>query len=500
MRAALSLAAALCCVSVVAAQDKPASLILHIAVSTSGRTVFDSLIETMTARAGLTSRFTVDHTTALDGLRDFCQNISGKSPDIVMATHRMQAGLAAECAKNGVDNIAVVELARSALILAVHAGSMLSQLTSRQVYLAIAREVPSRGDFARNTAVRWSDIDRSLPPQDIRFQLPMRDDGSRAIFDSLVLEGGCRHEPEVKAIFDAQQRTTRCVAARYDRVREIPRPQAARMLLEAPLGTVGVVSQHDIAESDGQLVGLTLDGETPDHDAVRRGTYEYSSSFWLYAKRDQAQEGGSDSVDAAVERMVSEAQSEAVIGPDGPLPGLGASPLPANERAAQRDALMDSNASFGLASIMHWVVDTGSDAWIMFGVRPAVPPEEAAFATDFTNLMDIAGYRVTELGSSIGILPDAGMVFSIVREMSDSDQVYLGRMLYHDAIRRPGLLPALQRRIVRSVMAVREVGGFEVSRVEIVFLPLPKVGLTVSPSDVLRANQRQSGQTGGDAE
>src|SRR6185312_14354782 len=117
--------------------------------------------------------------------------------------------------------------------------------------------------------------------------------GIRSIFDALVLEGGCRDEAVIKQIFDARQRTSRCATARTDRVREIPRGQAMRTLLEAPVGTVGVLSQVDVLRSGGQLVGLSLDGVAPTQAAILNGVYDYTTSFWLYAKRGRAARGGS---------------------------------------------------------------------------------------------------------------------------------------------------------------------------------------------------------------
>ena len=494
--AALTIAVMLGCVGVARAQDKAPAL--RVVVSNSGKAILESLLDTMTTRAGLGGQVSVTYADPLNALRNFCQNGSGTSPDIVLATQRMQSALATECSNNGVGDVAVVELGRSALILAVRSGSLLTRLTSRQVYLALARDVPTGSEFVRNISVRWSDVDPSLPTQDIRFQLPMRDDGSRAMFDALVLQGGCRNETAVKLIFGAQQRSARCIATRFDRVREIPRAQAARVLLEAPVGTVGVVAQRDVAESGGELVGLTLDGVSPSGDAILSGAYDYSTSFWLYAKRGQAQNGGSAAVDACVEQILAQAQSEAVVGPDGPLMGLGLVPLPADERAAQRSALAASIVPFGLGSLASWGSWFATGSWTMLTARFRAPPP--ADALDFSSLMDIAGYRITSIASSVGVLPDAGMTFGIAREMSDADQAYLERALTRDAINRPGAMSALQRRIVRSILGVSEVGSFEVSKVDIVFLPLPKVSLVMAPKDVVRANGQQSSSASDAAE
>ncbi len=458
----------------VSAEDRPpASQSLRVMVSVSGRSVLDGLLQTIANRAGVSTQLAVRYAEPLRALREFCHNEAGLSPDVVLVSHRMQPALAAECARNGAQDVAAVELGRNALILAVRRGSDLTGLTSRQVYLAIAREVPYRDDFTRNTAVRWVDVDASLPVQDIRFQLPMRDEGSRATFDSLVLQGGCRHERVVKQVFDAQQRTARCITTRSDRVRELPRPQALKALLDAPIGTVGVLSQRELIQSGGELVPLKLDGIEPSVDAINHGMYEYSNSYWLYAKRGPIE----------TERIIAEALDDAVIGPQGPLTGLGLIPLPTTEREAQRSALAKTDSyGYGLGAVLEWFTSSAIDAWHMFGVGASQPmPPHMAAALDFVSLMDIAGYQVTGIESSIGLIPDAGMTFGMAREMSDADHAYLERILYRDSLARPGALAAMQRRIIRSIMDVREVGGFEVTKVEIDFLPLPKVGLMVTP-------------------
>src|SRR6185312_6623186 len=434
--AALSVVVALCGIATADAQDKPAPPTLRVATSHNGRLIFDHLLGAIATPSTLGVELAIKDTDSLGALRDFCRNAAGASPDIVLTTHSLQPALAAECAKNGVDDIAGIELGRSALILAVRSGSMLSSLTSRQVYLAIAREVPYRDEFGRNTAVRWSDVDPALPAQDIRFQLPMRDEARRVMLDQLVLEGGCRNEPAVKLIFAARLRTARCVTIRSDRVREIPRAQAVRALLDAPLGTVGVLSYLDISQTAGALEGLALDGMRPSSDDILRGTYDYAISYWLYAKRGQAARGGNPAVDAAVERIVARAPTEPMIGPDGVLSGLGLVPLPADERHAQRDALAAGRDQYySVWPVLSWLTGTASGAWGMLVLSVTQPPPRDPGSTvDFTTLMDIAGYKISQIDSSVGIIPEASMTFGVAREMTDADQEYLERMLRRDAL------------------------------------------------------------------
>jgi phosphate transport system substrate-binding protein len=478
--AALVLIVSLCRVSLVAAQDKPASELLRIAVSDTGRMIFDGLVEDINAQGDPQIKPDIKYTSSLGSLREFCKGIGADSPDAALTTRRMQSVIASECSKNGVNDFITVELGRGPVVLAVRSGSLLSRLTSRQIYLALARDVPEKDEFHRNTSIRWSDIDRSLPPQDIRFQLPPRKDGSRSIFDALILESGCRQEPLVKQIYSAEQRVSRCVSTRVDRIREIPPGQAVRELLEAPEGTVGVLSYFDIQQSGGRLVGLALDGVSPGRDEVLKGRYEYYHSYWLYVKRGRADRGGSKEVDAAVECLTTRAASEAIVGPDGVLPKLGLVPLPADERAAQRAALAAPVIPPGITAVMDRITTAVADAWNLLGEST---PVDAMAASDFTMLMDIAGYKTQEFQTTIGVIPGIGMSFGIAREMSKADQEYLERKLALDVRGRPGVLPAIQRQIVRTVLDVSEAEGYEISKVEIEIVPLPSVKLIVAPTD-----------------
>jgi phosphate transport system substrate-binding protein len=447
-------------------------------VSDTGRMIFDGLVEDIKTQGDF--QIKPNYTTALGALREFCKGNGADSPDAALSTRRMQSAIASECSKNGVNDFITVELGRGPLVLAVRGGSLLSKLTSRQIYLALARDVPDKDEFRRNVAIRWSDVDRSLPPQDIRFQLPSRKDGGRAAFDALILESGCRQEPLVKQIYSSEQWVARCVSTRVDRIREISPDQAARELLDAPEGTVGVLSYFDIQQSGGRLVGLALDGVSPSRDEVLTGRYEHYYSYWLYVKHGRAERGGSETGEAATHRLTTRAASEAVVGPDGVLPKLGLIPLPADERAAQRAALAAPVIPSGITAVMDQVATGVADVWNLLGDSA---PVDAMGASDFRALMDIAGYKAQEFQTTIGVIPGIGMSFGIVREMSRADQEYLERKLALDVRGRPGVLPALQRQIVRAVLEVSETEGYEINKVEIEIVPLPSVKLIVAPTD-----------------
>lgn len=102
---------------------------------------------------------------------------------------------------------------------------------------------------------------------------------------------------------------------------------------------------------------------------------------------------------------------------------------------------------------------------------------------DLTALMDVAGYKLKEIESTVSLLPSLQMTFGQARELTDADREYVERFLDRHALRNPGPLSALQRMIVRSVLEASDLNGLAVEKVEIDMFPLPKVKVVVSPSD-----------------
>ncbi|CAH0223843.1 hypothetical protein [Roseomonas sp. CECT 9278] len=103
--------------------------------------------------------------------------------------------------------------------------------------------------------------------------------------------------------------------------------------------------------------------------------------------------------------------------------------------------------------------------------------------SDFAWLMDIAGYKLKEIESSISLLPSLSLTFGQARELTEADRDYVERMLERHARRNPGPISALQRTIVRGVMDAGELGGFAVDKVEVDLFPLPRVKFQLSPAD-----------------
>jgi hypothetical protein len=100
----------------------------------------------------------------------------------------------------------------------------------------------------------------------------------------------------------------------------------------------------------------------------------------------------------------------------------------------------------------------------------------------FQHLAD-AGYQLTEIDMSVGLIPDAKLTFQIVRELSDADRNALERSLEIDERQVPGITAMAQRQIVRTLLAVSSKEELRVGKLVIGVLPLPSADFTIEPYD-----------------
>lgn len=270
-------------------------------------------------------------------LEHFCSGVGPQTPDLAIVTRRMPRAVVENCGANGVIDIVEVQLGLGAVVLAVRRGETMPGLTSRQVWEAVAAERAADEEFIPNTTRFWSDIAPGLPRSEIRVILPAQGAGTRALFDDLVMEAGCRYVKEIRLLFEAAYRRSKCISSRADgHVIAVPSDQVLPALLAAPPGTVAAMSYDQLVTSGGNLVPLALDGTLPTAASISSLDYEPVRTFFLYAKRQHSRSQQGVGVVRGIREFMLEATGEHAGGPGGYLTSAGLLPLMPAERAAQR--------------------------------------------------------------------------------------------------------------------------------------------------------------------
>mgnify|MGYP003316160850 FL=1 len=119
---------------------------------------------------GKTSSFKtpkIESTGSGGGLKLFCAGVGVEHPDVTNASRRIKASEVKKCAKNGVTEVVEIKIGYDGIVFANSKKSPQIQLTLKQMFLALAKQVPEGnqdgGKLIANPNKTWSDVDPSLP-------------------------------------------------------------------------------------------------------------------------------------------------------------------------------------------------------------------------------------------------------------------------------------------------------------------------------------------------
>ena len=84
----------------------------------------------------------VESTGTGGGFKVFCGGIGAQYPDIANASRPVKPSEVELCAKNGVKDIVEVKIGYDGILIATKKGAPAYKLTRKDIYLALAKEVP----------------------------------------------------------------------------------------------------------------------------------------------------------------------------------------------------------------------------------------------------------------------------------------------------------------------------------------------------------------------
>jgi len=288
---------------------------------------------------GRTSSFktpVVESTGSGGGLKLFCAGVGLDSPDITNSSRRIKKSEVDNCATNGVKEIVEVKIGFDGIVLANSKASARLSLTRKQIFLALAKQIPMGGKLVPNPNVKWSDVDPSLPDRKIEVLGPPPTSGTRDAFVELAMEGGAE---EIPFLADLAKRDKNAFVAAAQAIREdgayVEAGENDNLIvqkLEANPDAVGIFGFSFLDQNTDRLQGSLVDGVGPTFENIASGKYEVSRSLYFYVKKAHV------GVVPGIQEYVAEFMSEKAIGDEGYLTDKGLIPLPKAEREKWRAA------------------------------------------------------------------------------------------------------------------------------------------------------------------
>lgn len=279
----------------------------------------------------------IESTGTGGGLKLFCGGVGVTHPDITNASRRIKDSEVELCASNGVSEIVEVAIGFDGIVLANSKTSAPQKFTLRQIFLALAKEVPGpNGDWIPNPNRTWKDVDATLPDVEIEVLGPPPTSGTRDAFNELALEGGCKTFSDLSALMktDKSQFKKVCRSVREDGA-YVDAGENDNLIVQklvANPNAFGVFGFSFLDQNDDVIQGNRVEDVEPSFEAISAGDYPVSRSLYFYVKKAHVQ-----SI-PGIREYVAEFTSEAAIGEEGYLADRGLIPSPLKDRDFTRAA------------------------------------------------------------------------------------------------------------------------------------------------------------------
>ncbi|MGA0072987.1 MAG: substrate-binding domain-containing protein [Steroidobacteraceae bacterium] len=267
------------------------------------------------------------------GLKLFCQGLGPQYSDIANASRPIKASEVADCSKNGVKDIVEVRIGFDGIVLANAKASPTYRLSRKQLYQALARQVPDPANPTRlvdNPYQSWKQIDPALPNVKIEVLGPPPTSGTRDAFVELVMEPGCEGFPWLKELKGVDEKRFKrvCTQIREDGayVEAGENDNLIVQKLEANPKALGIFGYSFLEENLGRLHGSLIEGKAPTFENIADGAYPVSRSLFMYVKKAHV------GVIPGIKEFLAELTSEKAVGDEGYLADKGLIPLPRAER------------------------------------------------------------------------------------------------------------------------------------------------------------------------
>ena len=277
----------------------------------------------------------IESTGTGGGMKLFCAGLGTKHPDFSNASRRIKASEVEACAKNGVDSITEIMVGYDGIVFANSVKGPSFDLTLRQLFLALAKRVPSDEEGNPDTLIanpykNWNEIDPSLPDLKIEVIGPPPTSGTRDAFNELAIEGGCKTFPALKAYKKQDKKAYKaiCRAIREDGtyVEAGENDNLILQKLAANPVAFGVFGYSFLDQNLDKVKGAKIDNVAPTFEAIADGEYPVARSLYFYVKNSHV------GVIPGMAEFITAFTDEDAWGDDGYLSEKGLIPLPADMR------------------------------------------------------------------------------------------------------------------------------------------------------------------------
>ena len=257
----------------------------------------------------------IESTGSGGGLKLFCAGVGIGSPDITNASRKIKDKEVKKCAENGITPIEYV-IGYDGIVFANDKSGPTVDITKKELFLALAAEVPVDGKMVPNPYTMWNEINPALPATKIEVLGPPPTSGTRDAFVELAMQKGAREAGLDKKAAKAAGKKMREDGPYIDAGEN---DNLIVQKLKSNPNAFGIFGFSFLEENSESVKGAKIAGVEPSFENIASGEYGVSRSLQYYVKKEHI------GVIPGIEEYV--AMFEEMRQEDGPLVEKGLIPL-----------------------------------------------------------------------------------------------------------------------------------------------------------------------------
>ena len=267
------------------------------------------------------------------GRKKLCEGVGENTIDIANSSSRIKQSDIDTCKANGVNEIMEVRFGYDGIVFASDINGKEFAFTPADIYGAIGANVAKDGKVVANTAKTWADVKADFPAQDILMFIPGTKHGTREVFDTKVIEAGCKATGAYDLFLAAAEgddkakekaAVAQCNTLRTDGTSVDIDGDYTETLsrIDANKNAIGVFGLSFYQNNTDKLRVATMDGVMPSVETIAKGDYPVSRPLYFYVKKAHI------GVVPGLQEYIDFFVSDDMAGPNGPLAAYGLVPDP----------------------------------------------------------------------------------------------------------------------------------------------------------------------------
>lgn len=265
-------------------------------ITNENHSYFKALIDATDGKAQTTEiRNTNDDQYAV---KKYCLiNPSRGGVDGIVINRQLTEKEKARCKANNSGDFVEIYLGEKVPVFVAEKSTPMVALTRKNLYRAFAQDVfedpsDSRSFIIPNPFKQWSDMDKTLPKNDINLILPSQDSTSYDSFKNVAQRYGCQQYDYIADMQYSQRFRswfrTYCFDTRDD-VTAVPAKDEKTGMVDriiANKGAMGVLNFADWLNQTERLQVLPVEGVLPTLDSIKDGSYPLTRPVYAYIKKE----------------------------------------------------------------------------------------------------------------------------------------------------------------------------------------------------------------------